>query len=148
MTPALIPLVAAFALTVVALGALVSFVVNLVRYAGYRVERYADRVVVERGLISRSSRTLAAGRVQYVTVTQGVIRRAIGYAEVSAWVVAAPGEAGGEVVGAHGGPWVVGLEKGGRRVADPPVWVSLGAVAQKMNQPLTPGTGSRTPRGS
>lgn len=99
MTPALIPLVAAFALTVVALGALVSFVVNLVRYAGYRVERYTDRVVVERGLISRSSRTLAAGRVQYVTVTQGVIRRAIGYAEVSAWVVAAPGEAGGEPSG-------------------------------------------------
>lgn len=93
MTPALLPLVAAFVLAVAVLGAAVSFVTNLVRYAGYRVVRYADRVVVEHGLVSRSSRTLAVGRVQYVTVTQGVIRRAIGYAEVSAWVVAEPGRA-------------------------------------------------------
>lgn len=98
-TPALVPAVAAFVLAVVVLGAAVSFVTSLVSYAGYRVERYADRVVVERGLVSRSSRTLVAGRVQYVTVTQGVIRRAIGYAEVSAWVVAEPGEAGGEPAG-------------------------------------------------
>lgn len=99
MTPALLPAALAFVLAAIVLGALVSFAANLVRYAGYRVERYADRVVVERGLISRSSRTLASGRVQYVTVTQGVIRRAIGYAEVSAWVVAAPGEEGGEPSG-------------------------------------------------
>ncbi|WP_417229948.1 PH domain-containing protein [Thermophilibacter sp.] len=99
LTPALAPAVAAFVLAVVVLGAAVSFATNLVRYAGYRVERYADRVVVEHGLVSRSSRTLAAGRVQYVTVTQGVIRRVIGYAEVSAWVVAEPGEAGGEPSG-------------------------------------------------
>lgn len=93
-TPALVPVVAAFVLAVIVLGAAVSFALNLVRYAGYRVERYADRVVVEHGLVSRSSRTLAAGRVQHLTVTQGAIRRAIGYAEVSAWVVAAPGETG------------------------------------------------------
>ena len=99
VTPAAIPMVAAFALAVVVLGAIVSFALNLVRYAGYRVERYADRVVVEHGLVSRSSRTLAAERVQYVTVTQGVIRRAIGYAEVNAWVVAEPGESGGEPSG-------------------------------------------------
>lgn len=99
LTPALVPLVVGFALAAVALGAVVSFVLNLVRYAGYRVERYADRVVVEHGLVSRSSRTLAAGRVQYVTVTQGIIRRAIGYAEVRAQVVGAPGEEG-EAAGA------------------------------------------------
>lgn len=99
LTPALAPAAAAFVLAVVVLGAAVSFATNLVRYAGYRVERYADRVVVEHGLLSRSSRTLAAGRVQYLTVTQGVVRRAIGYAEVSAWVVAEPGEAGGEPSG-------------------------------------------------
>ena len=99
MTPALLPAASAFVLAVVVLGALVSFATNLVRYAGYRVERYADRVVVEYGLVSRSSRTLATGRVQYLTVTQGLVRRAIGYAEVSAWVVAEPGEAGGEPAG-------------------------------------------------
>ena len=98
-TPELIPLVAGFVIAALVLGAAVSFVVNLVRYGGYRVERYADRVVVEHGLLARSSRTLAEGRVQFVAVRQGIIRQIIGYAEVSAWVVAAPGEAGGEPSG-------------------------------------------------
>lgn len=98
-TPALIPLVAGFVVAALVLGAIVSFVVNLVRYGGYRVERYEDRVVVEHGLLARSSRTLVEGRVQFVAVRQGLLRQIIGYAEVSAWVVAAPGEAGGEPSG-------------------------------------------------
>ncbi len=99
VSPAIVPVVLAFLAIALLLGAAVSFVVNLVRYAGYRVERYADRVVVEHGLLSRSSRTLAVERVQYVTVTQGAIRQLIGYAEVSAQVVAAPGEKDGEPSG-------------------------------------------------
>ena len=99
VSPMVIPLVLAFLAVALLLGAAVSFVVNLVRYAGYRVERYADRVVVEHGLLSRSSRALAAGRVQYVAVRQGIIRQLIGYAEVSAHVVAAPGEKDGESSG-------------------------------------------------
>lgn len=97
--PALLPLLAGFVVSALVLGAVVSFAINLVRYAGYRVARYADRVVVERGLISRVSRTVVVGRVQYVVVRQGVIRQLIGYAEVSAQVVAAPGESGGEPSG-------------------------------------------------
>ena len=99
LTPVIVPLVLAFLAIVLLLGAVVSFAANLVRYAGYRVERYADRVVVERGLLSRSSRALAAGRVQYVVVRQGIIRQIIGYAEVSAQVVSAPGETNGEPSG-------------------------------------------------
>ena len=99
VSPALVPVVLAFLAVALLLGAAVSFVVNLVRYAGYRVERYADRVVVEHGLLSRSSRALAAGRVQYVVVRQGIIRQLIGYAEVTAQVVAAPGEKDGEPSG-------------------------------------------------
>lgn len=95
----LVPIVAGFVVLVLAAGAVVSFAVNLVRYAGYRVERYADRVVVEHGLLARSSRTLAAERVQYVVVRQGLIRQLMGYAEVLAVVVAAPGEPGGEPSG-------------------------------------------------
>lgn len=95
----LVPMVLGFLVVALLLGAAVSFVVNLVRYAGYRVERYADRVVVEHGLLSRSSRALAAGRVQYVAVRQGIIRQLIGYAEVTAQVVAAPGEKDGEPSG-------------------------------------------------
>ena len=89
--PALLPLLAGFVVSVLVLGAVVSFAVNLMRYAGYRVERYADRVVVEHGLLSRVSRTVVSGRVQHVAVRQGIIRQLIGYAEVTAQVVSAPG---------------------------------------------------------
>ena len=99
ISPVIVPVVLAFLAIALLLGAAVSFVVNLVRYAGYRVERYADRVVVEHGLLSRSSRALAVGRVQYVAVRQGIIRQLIGYAEVTAQVVAAPGEKDGEPSG-------------------------------------------------
>ena len=97
--PALLPLLAGFVISVLVFGAAVSFAVNLMRYAGYRVERYADRVVVEHGLLSRVSRTVVAGRVQYVAVRQGIIRQLIGYAEVTAQVVSAPGEKDGESSG-------------------------------------------------
>ena len=97
--PALLPLLAGFVISVLVFGAVVSFAVNLMRYAGYRVERYADRVVVEHGLLSRVSRTVVAGRVQYVAVRQGIIRQLIGYAEVTAQVVSAPGEKDGESSG-------------------------------------------------
>nr|WP_226371834.1 PH domain-containing protein [Thermophilibacter gallinarum] len=97
--PVLVPAVAAFVLAAIVLGAAVSFVLGLVRYAGYRVERYADRVVVEHGLLSRSSRTVAVDRVQHVVVRQGIIRQLVGYAEVYVQVVSAPGEADGEPSG-------------------------------------------------
>ena len=97
--PALLPLLAGFVVSVLVLGAVVSFAVNLMRYAGYRVERYADRMVVERGLLSRVSRTVVAGRVQHVAVRQGIIRQLIGYAEVTVQVVSAPGEKDGESSG-------------------------------------------------
>lgn len=99
ISPVIVPVVLAFLAAALLLGAVVSFGVNLVRYAGYRVERFEDRVVVEHGLLSRSSRALATGRVQYVAVRQGIIRQLIGYAEVTAQVVAAPGEKDGEPSG-------------------------------------------------
>lgn len=48
--PALLPLLAGFVVSALALGAVVSFAVNLMRYAGYRVERYVDRAVVRAAL--------------------------------------------------------------------------------------------------
>ena len=97
--PTLVPAVVAFVLAAIVLGAAVSFVLALVRYAGYRVERFEDRIVVEHGLLSRSSRTVAVDRVQHVAVRQGIIRQLIGYAEVYVQVVSAPGEADGEPSG-------------------------------------------------
>lgn len=83
----------ATALVAVALlaGFVVSVLAGLASYAGFRAQRFRDRVVVERGLLSRSSHTVALDRVQVVRVSQGLLRQLIGYAEVRALVVAAPG---------------------------------------------------------
>ena len=92
-----VPVVAATVLLAILVGGLASFAVNLLRFGGYRADRYADRVTIEHGLLSRSSRTLALERVQYVTIRQGVLRQLIGYADVRAQVVASPGETDGEL---------------------------------------------------
>ena len=69
--PALLPLLAGFVVSVLALGAVVSFAVNLMRYAGYRVERYADRMVVVRACRARSLRdacsTWRCGRASFAS---------------------------------------------------------------------------------
>lgn len=96
----LVPVVTVTIVLALLIGGVASFAINLVRYGGYRAERFADRVTIEHGLISRSSRTLALERVQFVLITQGLLRQLLGYAEVRAQVVASPGENEGEPSGA------------------------------------------------
>lgn len=72
-------------------GFAVSFVMSLIGYAGYRAERAAGRISVERGLLSRTSHTVALERIQSINIQQGLIRQLIGYAEVRASVVGAIG---------------------------------------------------------
>lgn len=72
-------------------GFAVSFVMSLIGYAGYRAERAAGRISVERGLLSRTSHTVALERIQSINIRQGLIRQIIGYAEVRASVVGAIG---------------------------------------------------------
>ena len=72
-------------------GFAVSFVMSLIGYAGYRTERAAGRISVERGLLSRTSHTVALERIQSINIRQGLIRQLIGYAEVRASVVGAIG---------------------------------------------------------
>lgn len=72
-------------------GFAVSFVMSLIGYAGYRAERAAGRISVERGLLSRTSHTVALERIQSINIRQGFIRQLIGYAEVRASVVGAIG---------------------------------------------------------
>lgn len=81
---------AVLALALVA-GFVVSVAASLVSLAGFNVRRYRDRIVVERGLLGRSSHAVALERVQLVRVSQGLVRQLMGYAEVRALVVAAPG---------------------------------------------------------
>lgn len=68
-------------------GFAVSFIVSLIGYAGYRVERAGGRISVERGLLSRTSHAIALERIQSLRIRQGLIRQFIGYAEVRASVV-------------------------------------------------------------
>lgn len=72
-------------------GFAVSFVMSLIGYAGYRAERAAGRISVERGLLSRTSHTVVLERIQSINIRQGLIRQLIGYAEVRASVVGAIG---------------------------------------------------------
>lgn len=72
-------------------GFAISFVMSLIGYAGYRAERAAGRISVERGLLSRTSHTVALERIQSINIRQGLIRQLIGYAEVRASVVGAIG---------------------------------------------------------
>lgn len=72
-------------------GFAISFVMSLIGYAEYRAERVAGRISVERGLLSRTSHTVALERIQSINIRQGLIRQLIGYAEVRASVVGAIG---------------------------------------------------------
>lgn len=72
-------------------GFAISFIMSLIGYAGYRAERAAGRISVERGLLSRTSHTVALERIQSINIRQGLIRQLIGYAEVRASVVGAIG---------------------------------------------------------
>lgn len=72
-------------------GFAVSFVMSLIGYAGYRAERAGGLISVERGLLSRTSHTVALERIQSISIRQGLIRQLIGYAEVRASVVGAVG---------------------------------------------------------
>lgn len=72
-------------------GFAVSFVMSLIGFAGYRAERAGGRISVERGLLSRTSHTVALERIQSISIRQGLIRQLIGYAEVRASVVGAIG---------------------------------------------------------
>lgn len=72
-------------------GFAVSFVMSLIGFAGYRAERAGGCISVERGLLSRTSHTVALERIQSISIRQGIIRQLIGYAEVRASVVGAIG---------------------------------------------------------
>jgi len=72
-------------------GFAISFVMSLIGFAGYRAERAGGRISVERGLLSRTSHTVALERIQSISIRQGIIRQLIGYAEVRASVVGAIG---------------------------------------------------------
>lgn len=62
---------------------LLSGVGQCISYGGFRARRVGDRVEVERGLLQHTRQSISIQRVQAVVVKQSVIRRLIGYCEVS-----------------------------------------------------------------
>ncbi len=70
-------------LVVLALFWLLSAVGQCINYGGFRARRVGDRVEVEHGLLQHTRQSISIQRVQAVVVKQSVIRRLIGYCEVS-----------------------------------------------------------------
>jgi putative membrane protein len=79
-------------LITLALAALVMFIVGyimaivskLIALGGFTIQKRGDRIEVKRGLLARKSSSVVTHRVQTLNITQGLIMRIIGYAEVRA----------------------------------------------------------------
>ncbi len=84
---------AVVALIAVALvvGLVVSLSISLVSWAGFRVQRFSDRVTLERGLLERAAHAIAPERIQYLRLDQNLIQQALGYTQVRAVVVSGTG---------------------------------------------------------
>ena len=72
-------------------GLVVSLAISLVSWAGFRVQRFPDRITLERGLIERAAHAIAPERIQYLRLDQNLIQQALGYTQVRAVVVSGTG---------------------------------------------------------
>lgn len=57
---------------------------SLINFGGFTVRRAGDRVEIEHGLLSRNYHGINVARIQSICIKQGLIRRWLGYCEVSA----------------------------------------------------------------
>lgn len=62
---------------------LIAAVATAINLGGFTVRRAGDRVEMEHGLLSRKYHGINMARIQSVRIKQGLIRRAMGYCEVS-----------------------------------------------------------------
>jgi len=65
----------------------ISIVATAISYGGFVVRRRQGRVEVERGLLEHRFAGVAIDRIQSVKITQGVLRRALGYSTISLSIV-------------------------------------------------------------
>ncbi|WP_257351824.1 PH domain-containing protein [Pseudalkalibacillus decolorationis] len=61
---------------------LLSFLGVILKYAGFSIKRYGDRIVIKRGLLEKRELTLPVKRIQGVRVVESVIRQPFGFATV------------------------------------------------------------------
>ncbi len=79
--------VIAFTAGAVAVAVLVVYAISalgsVLSFGGFHARRRGDRIEVERGLLQHQSQSVSVERVQSVIVKQTLIRKLIGYAEIS-----------------------------------------------------------------
>ena len=89
-------MVASFAAPIIIGGTLVSWAFGLLAiglsYGNFRLRRRGTRIEVERGLLARDFSGIDIDRVQSIEVRQSVIRRLLGYCELSLGRINAAGE--------------------------------------------------------
>lgn len=79
---------------IVAVTALVSGVIAVTSYYGFRLARRNDELLYERGLLQRYSGSIPLEKIQTLTVSENVIARRLGYASLAVETAGyAPGDA-------------------------------------------------------
>lgn len=77
----------AFSVGALALAVLVVYAISalgsVLSFGGFHARRRGDRIEVERGLLQHQSQSVSVERIQSVIVKQSIIRKLIGYAEIS-----------------------------------------------------------------
>ncbi|MGV8083372.1 MAG: PH domain-containing protein [Coriobacteriia bacterium] len=61
----------------------ISVIATIIRYGGFTVRRRGGRIETERGLLEHRFAGVALDRIQSVKIKQGVLRRMLGFAEIS-----------------------------------------------------------------
>ena len=85
------------AVGIVAVTALVSGVIAVANYYGFRLTRRNEELLYERGLLQRDSGSIPLEKVQTLTISENVIARRLGYASLAVETAGyAPGEAGSQ----------------------------------------------------
>jgi putative membrane protein len=85
------------AIGIVVVTGLVSGVLAVTNYYGFRLARLNDELLYERGLLQRFSGSIPLEKVQTLTVSENVIARRLGYASLAVETAGyAPGEAGSQ----------------------------------------------------
>ncbi|MEE8716564.1 MAG: PH domain-containing protein [Coriobacteriales bacterium] len=85
----------ALTLAALALGAVVATVSNALTFGGFSVRRVGDRVEVESGVLAHQYTGVDVERIQTVAVRQSLVRRLMGYCELSVGIISSPGSQSG-----------------------------------------------------
>ncbi|MCQ4334324.1 PH domain-containing protein [Natronomonas sp. F2-12] len=85
------------AVGIVAVTAVISGVLAVANYYGFRLSRREEELLYERGLLQRYSGSIPLEKIQTLTISENVIARRLGYASLAVETAGyAPGEAGSQ----------------------------------------------------